>query len=148
MSIQGLELVTLIRIVIFKFELKEPLDLPDNTVCYVDDISTPHTWRTIESHNNEFYTISKTMYFSGGGTDITEEYNYNPHSLMLPEGNYTGPQMAAAIRELLNGFAVSFDFEVLYLSARGTVTIEAKSEGMDEHNVFQVALEYMDEQYR
>ena len=36
-----------------KFEFKEPLDLPDNTVCYVDDISIPHTWRTIESHDNE-----------------------------------------------------------------------------------------------
>ena len=33
----------------FKVELKEPLDLPDNTACYVDDISIPHTWRTIES---------------------------------------------------------------------------------------------------
>ena len=38
----------------FKFELKEPLDLPDNTVCYVDDISIPHAWRTIESHNDKF----------------------------------------------------------------------------------------------
>ena len=63
----------------FKFELKEALDLPDNTVCYMDDIRIPHTWRTTESHNNEFYIIFKTMYLSGGGTDITEEYNYNPH---------------------------------------------------------------------
>ena len=31
----------------FKFELKEGLYLPDNTVCYVDDICIPHTWRTI-----------------------------------------------------------------------------------------------------
>ena len=54
--------------------------------------------------------------------------------LILPEGNYTGPQMAAAIQELLNGFNVTFDFEVLYHPARGTITIEAKSEGMDEHN--------------
>ena len=74
------------------------------------------------------------MYLSGGGTDITEEYNYNPHVLTLPEGNYTGPQMAAAIQELLNGFAVTFGFEVLHHSARGTITIESKSEGMDEHN--------------
>ena len=36
----------------FMFELKEPLDIPDNTVCYVDGISIPRTWRTIESHNN------------------------------------------------------------------------------------------------
>ena len=40
----------------FTFELKEALDLPDNTVCYIDDISIPHTWRTIEPHNNKFYT--------------------------------------------------------------------------------------------
>ena len=74
------------------------------------------------------------MYLSGGGTDITEECIYNPHVLILPESNYTGPQMAAAIQELLNCFAVTFDFEVLYHPARGTITIEAKPEGMDEHN--------------
>ena len=78
MSIQGFELVTLIRIVIFKGELKEALDLPDNTVCYIDDISIPHTWRTVESHNNKFYIIFKMMYLAGGGYDITEEYNYDP----------------------------------------------------------------------
>ena len=36
----------------FKFELKEGLDLPDNTVCYIDDISIPHTWYTIEENLN------------------------------------------------------------------------------------------------
>ena len=50
--------------------------------------------------------------------------------------------MAAAIQELLNGFAVTFDFEVLYHSARGTITIEAKSEGMDEHNKFYVPSDF------
>ena len=44
----------------FKFELKEQLDLPDNTICYVDGISIPHTWRAIETHSNKFYTILKT----------------------------------------------------------------------------------------
>ena len=42
----------------FNIELKEALDLPGNAVCYVDDISIPHTWRTIESHN-KFYIFSK-----------------------------------------------------------------------------------------
>ena len=50
-----LEHSALHRIVIFNFELQEQLDLPDNTVCYVDGIPIPHTWRTIESPNNEFY---------------------------------------------------------------------------------------------
>ena len=120
----------------FKFELKEPLDLPDNTVCYVDDISIPHTWRTIESHNHKFYIILKMEYLIGGGTDMTVGYNYDPYVLTLPEGNYTGAKLAIAIQELLNGFAVTFDVEELYHPARGTITIETKSEGMGSHNKF------------
>ena len=57
-------------------------------------------------------------------------------------GNYTGPRMAAAIQELLNGFAVTFDFEVLYHPAGGTITIEAKSEGMGEHNHFNIPSDF------
>ena len=49
----------------FTFELNEALVQPDNTVCYVDDISIPHTWRTIESHNNKLYIILKTEYIVG-----------------------------------------------------------------------------------
>ena len=37
----------------FKFEIKEALDLPGNTVCYIDDISIPHTWYTIENYDNQ-----------------------------------------------------------------------------------------------
>ena len=83
------------------------------------------------------------MYLAGGGTDITEEYNYNPHVSILPEGNYTGPQMAAAIQELLNGFAVTFDFEVLSHPARGTITIETNPKEWVSiiNSMFQVTLE-------
>ena len=47
-----------------------------------------------------------------------------------------------AIQELLNGFAVTFGFEVLYHPARGTITIEAKPEGMDSHNKFHVPSDF------
>ena len=57
-----------------KFELKEPLDIPANTICYVDDISIPHTWRRIESHNNKFYICLKTEYLNGFETS----YNWEP----------------------------------------------------------------------
>ena len=46
--------------------------------------------------------------------------------------------MASGIQGLLNGFAVTFGFEVLYHPARGTITIEAKYEGMDSHNKFHI----------
>ena len=96
----------------FKFELKEPLDLPDNIVCYAGDISMPRTWRTIESHNNKFSIISQMGYFIGGGTDMTIGYNYDPYVLTLPEGNYDGANLATGIQDLLNGFAATFGFEV------------------------------------
>ena len=82
------------------------------------------------------------MYLAGGGYDIAEEYNYDPHVLTLPEGNYTGPRMAAAIQELLNGFNVTFDFGVLYQPARGTITIEAKSGNMAEHDKFYIPSDF------
>ena len=62
--------------------------------------------------------------------------------LNLPEGNYTGPQVAAAIQELLNGFNVTFDFGVLCQPARGTITIEAKSENMAEHDKFYIPSDF------
>ena len=62
--------------------------------------------------------------------------NYDPFILTIPQGNYTGSGLASTIQELLNGFAVPFGFEVVYHTARGTISIEAKSEGMDSLNEF------------
>ena len=55
----------------FKVELKEAIDLPENTVCYVDDISIPHSWHTVESgRNNPFtssqHTLKQTRHLHGG----------------------------------------------------------------------------------
>ena len=63
----------------FTFELNEALVLPDNTVCYVDDISIPHTWRTIEAHDNKLYIIFKTEYLAGGGSETFAAYNYDAY---------------------------------------------------------------------
>ena len=32
-----------------EFEIKETSNVPSNTVCYVDDISIPHSWYSIET---------------------------------------------------------------------------------------------------
>ena len=65
----------------FKFELIEALELLDNAVCYVDDISTLHTWRTIESNNNKIYIILKT---TAVNSDTTETYNWLPNCFNCP----------------------------------------------------------------
>jgi hypothetical protein len=121
----------------FRYELKEALDLPDNTVCYVDDITIPHTWRTIDSHNNKLYMIFKTFYLSGGGESQTVEYTYDGYVLIIPEGNYSGATLAAEIQNQLNNFAVNFDFVVTYNIARGTISIQATiDEGFASTNAF------------
>ena len=50
--------------------------------------------------------------------------------------------MASGIQDLLNGFAVTFNFGVLYQPARGTTTIEAKTEGMGSHNKFHIPSDF------
>ena len=122
----------------FKFNLKEPLELPDNTVCYVDDMSIPHTWRTIESHNTKLYICFKMQYPAGQEF----AYNYDAFILTVPEGNYNGMNLASAIQELLHGFAITFNFEVVCHVARGTVTIEAKYEGMYSNNEFIIPTDF------
>ena len=69
-------------------------------------------------------------------------YNYDPFVLTLPEGNYTGANLASGMQDLLNGFAVTFDFEVLYHTARGTITIQSKDEGTDSHNEFYISSDF------
>ena len=111
----------------FKFELIEALELPDNTVCYVDDISIPHTWRTIETYNNKFYIILKTTV---SNDNTTETYNWLPYVLTIPEGNYDGYRLASGIhQDLLNSIEMNFTFEVKYNTAKGTIKIEETTEG-------------------
>ena len=91
----------------FKFELKEALDLPDNTVCYIDDISIPHTWYTIEEHlNNTLYIITFQM------NPDTPTW-YHTLALEIPSGNYTGSSLAMALQTELQ-FAEP-DHQCVYL---------------------------------
>ena len=73
----------------FQFEINEGLDLPDNTVCHIDDVSIPHTWYTIESYNNQFY-------IEGTAPDLTLIGTISS----VPVGNYTASSLAAILDTL------------------------------------------------
>ena len=122
----------------FKFELNQALDLADNAVCYVDDISIPHTWRTVEYHNNKFYIILKTETINA---DTTRTYDWLPYVLTIPEGNYNGYRLASGIQDLLNILGdVSFTFEVIYNTATGATKIEETTEG--QINTFDIPTDF------
>jgi len=98
----------------FKFELKEALDLPENTVCYVDDISIPHSWYTIEDYNNKLY-VELT------NTDQTKSYTV----LTIETGNYTGASLAAIIHTTLRLRFIYEDFSCTYLPSKGVLSFYA-----------------------
>ena len=41
-----------------KEQAAETIDLPDNTVACMDDVSIPHTWYSVDESNNELHTQS------------------------------------------------------------------------------------------
>ena len=90
----------------FKFELKETLDLPDNTVCYIDDISIPHSWWSIEN-NNKLYVETQSNYTI----------------VVVPSGNYTGVSLASALQTLLQTRFAGQDFQCVYQPSKGSLTI-------------------------
>ena len=63
----------------FKFELKQTIQLPDNCVCYIDDIIIPHTWYTVEDFNTKCYVREYDS-----GVFITDRI------LTIAGQNYTG----------------------------------------------------------
>ena len=92
----------------FKFELKEALDLPDSTVCDIDDISIPHTWFTIEQNlNNTLHIVTTKM-----NTGIPTWY----HTLALEilSRNYTGCSSALALQAELQYAEPNHQFVCTY----------------------------------
>ena len=63
----------------FKFEIKEALDLGAHAVCYIDDISIPHTWYTIANHNNQLYIETANNSITDGTVITLPNGNYHHH---------------------------------------------------------------------
>ena len=78
----------------FEYDLPESISLPDNVICYLDDIVIPHSQKTIAEYNNEPMALNdnynSTLYFIPM-IDHTDEsklkikvYGFNP--LLNPSG--------------------------------------------------------------
>ena len=91
-------------------------------MCYIDDISIPHSWYTVEDFNNKLY-IQRTY---GGlridGTVIT-----------IPIGKYNASRLAPTIQGLVQQRFTDINYPddamtCTYDSARGTIKITATFE--------------------
>ena len=72
----------------FKIDLPQTIKLPDNCVCYIDDVSIPRTFYTVE------YNVNDKLYFR-----LT--YNITTtidHIITLDSTDYNGVQFAAQVQ--------------------------------------------------
>ena len=74
----------------FKIELPDTLALPHNTIFHLDDISIPHSWRTVEEDVND------TLYMQVSVLDASLPDNTNTCKLVtLAPGHYQTIQLLA-----------------------------------------------------
>ena len=74
----------------FTYDLPRSIEVPDNTIAYVDSILVPNVWTTLHENNNRLY-VSETV-----GSTTTE------HTYLLPQANYTGQALANTLQSTLN----------------------------------------------
>ena len=92
-------------IIILTFEIKDGLGLPGNTVCYIDDVSIPHTWYTVE-----YYNI--IMYIDMSNPDLTLSYSF----ITVPRGNHTASSLVSAIESLLQNRFPDYGFSCICIT--------------------------------
>ena len=98
----------------FKIEWKEALDLGENAVCYIDDLSIPHTWYTIEDYNNK-------LYIEGTNADLTLSVSI----LTVASGNYTASSLTVTLNTLLQTRFPNDNFPCVYNPSVGTITMSS-----------------------
>ncbi len=73
----------------FKIELPYTLKFPENTIFYIDDVSIPHAWHTVETGVNDKLYF-RLQYTNGG---IVAD-----HIITLDSKTYSGTQFATEIQ--------------------------------------------------
>ena len=99
----------------FKLEIKEALGLGENTQCYTDDISIPHTFYTIENYTNQLYIETTNNSITNGPT------------IILPNGNYTASSLATTLTLALQTRCPETDFSCNENNNVGTIKITNSS---------------------
>ena len=72
----------------FKIDLPQTLKLPDNCIFYIDDVSIPYAWHTVETGVND------KMYFRLK----TSTYVWSDYIIVLDSKTYNGTQFAAEVQ--------------------------------------------------
>jgi hypothetical protein len=95
----------------FKFQLKESINLPDNTVAMITDVVIPNTIFTIEYFN-------ENLYFRHVSNGVTTD-----HIIKLAHKNYDISTLRDELVNVLNTTTNTTAFQGEYNDQNGTITI-------------------------
>ena len=79
----------------FQIELRENFEIPDGTIAQIHEVAIPNTWYTISSNNNNLYWRHQVL-----PPATPQGITYT--RIVIPEGNYTAPELATEIATQLN----------------------------------------------
>jgi hypothetical protein len=100
----------------FFIELPLSINIPDNCICYIDDIVLPVSWTMIDSRNNYLYLGLKI------GTTMNELRT------QIPNGNYNGITFGTALQDAMNSVLTPYStsVEVTYDNVNNKLAILLK----------------------
>ena len=114
----------------FKFELKESLLLPTNTIAYIDNICIPHSWYSVQYNVNDKLYIQVT-----NSTQIVSSKPNECRIIQITEGHYNASTLSLEIQtKANNAFATSSTpthFVVAPNIGDNTITISPAVSGIE-----------------
>ena len=79
----------------FTIDLPETVQLEDNMLCQIHEVSIPHSWYSINENNNNFYVMKGIL-----PPETPSGVTYR--KLVIPVGNYTATELATQLETSLN----------------------------------------------
>ena len=103
----------------FKISLPETVYLPDNTKFFIDDVSIPHSWYSVEENINDKFYIEI----------VNTDTSAISHKIInIVSRNYTGISLATYLEDQIS---VLFNdvFVITYSESENTISIEVVKNG-------------------
>ena len=105
----------------FTIDLPETVQLEENMLCQIHEVSSPHSWYSINENNNNFYVMKGIL-----PPETPSGVSYR--KLIIPVGNYTATELATQLQTSLNTLdsgSRTNSFSVSYLSGLNKIQIQS-----------------------
>ena len=105
----------------FTIDLPETVQLEENMLCQIHEVSIPHPWYSINENNNNFYVMKGIL-----PPETPSGVTYR--KLIIPVGNYTATELATQLETSLNTLdsgGRTNSFSVSYLEGLNKIQIQS-----------------------